>query len=193
MNILALNIEILNSVATWLSALGTITISGIALWLAVKDRRVQLKVVLTGGVIPTYNPSVLDQYVYILNCINSGARTVTITNYHWKYQSFPFSKRKHYVTFPYLDKRVSTFCTKFPAELKDGQQALIFHPSDFFEKLDNPDDLLFSKNYLVAMHKIFTFGIYIDTSIGKAVKGKVSWKFRRNLWSTYKKYITNHL
>lgn len=181
----------INSFAPWLSAVGTVLISGIALWLSVRDRKVQLRATLSSGVIPQENPLVLNFCVYTLSCVNVGPRQVSVTNYHWRYRKYPFTGKLNFWTFPYLDRRVSHMCSKLPKQLSDGEQVLIFHPSDFFAELERREEFLFADNALTAFYRIMTFNLYVDTSIGKPVKVKVSRKWRRSLWREYKKFITN--
>ena len=59
----------INSFAPWVSAVGTVLISGVALWLSVRDRRVQLRATLSSGVIPQDNPSILNFFVYVTKII----------------------------------------------------------------------------------------------------------------------------
>lgn len=180
----------INSFAPWLSAIGTVVISGVALWLSVRDRKVQLRATLSSGVIPLDNPRILNFMVYTLSCVNVGPRQVSVTNYHWRYRKYPFTEKLNFWTFPYLDSRVSHMCSKLPKQLSDGEQVLIFHPSDFFAKLEKRGEFLFADDALAALYRIMTFTVYVDTSVGKPIKVKVGWKWRRNLWWEYKKFIT---
>ena len=120
------------------------------------------------------DPSVLKFFVYILSCVNVGPSQVSITNYHWRYRKYPFTKKLNFWTFPYLDNRVSHVCSKLPKQLSDGEQVLIFHPLDFFAELEQREEFLFAENALTAFYRIMTFNLYVDTSIGKPVKVKVS-------------------
>lgn len=179
----------INSFSPWLSAFGTIFISSIALWLSIRDRNVQLRAILSSGLIPQRNPKVLNFPVYTISCVNVGPRQVGITNYHWRYRKYPFKEKLNLWTFPYEDSRVSHMCSKLPKILSDGEQVLIFHPSDFFSELEKREDFLFADTALTAFYRIMTFKLYIDTSIGKSIKVKIKWKWRRNLWKKYKSYI----
>tara|TARA_R110001606_G_scaffold346892_4_gene496038 strand:+ start:65811 stop:66380 length:570 start_codon:yes stop_codon:yes gene_type:complete len=176
----------INSFAPWLSAAGTVLISGIALWLSARDRKVQLRATFSNGVIPNENSHVLNLFVYTLSCVNVGPRQVSVTNYHWRYRKYPFTEKLKFYTFPYLDDRINRLCSKLPKQLSDGEQVLIFHPSDFFSSLEKREEFLFAKNSLTAFYRIMSFRLYMDTSIGKPVKVKIDWRWRRNLWREYK-------
>jgi hypothetical protein len=112
-----------------------------------------------------------------------------VTNHHWRYRKYPFTEKLYFWTFPYLDNRVSHICSKLPKQLSDGEQVLIFYPSDFFAELEQREEFLFAENALTAFYRIMTFNLYMNTSIGKPVKVKVGWKWRRNLWREYKNSI----
>lgn len=181
----------INSFAPWISAVGTVVLSGLALWLSVRDRKVQLRAALSNGVIPLDDPNVLDFFVYTLSCVNVGPRQVSVTNYHWVYRKHPFADKLKFFTFPYLDSRVGHLCSKLPKQLSDGEQVVIFHPSDFFAMLESRDTFLFADNSLIAFYRIMTFKIYMDTSVGQPVKAKIGWRWRRNLWQEYKIFIAS--
>ena len=67
--------------ANWLSAIGTMLISGLALWLSLRDRLVNMSATLDIGLVPGANPTVLDQQVYVLSFTNTGPRPITVTNH----------------------------------------------------------------------------------------------------------------
>lgn len=178
--------ECINSFSEWVSAFGTILISGTALWLSFKDRMIHMQASFNSGIIPGDNPHILNQYVYILSGVNLGLRNITITNYHWKYRKQPFSQVQKTITFPYMDKKLSYLCSKLPCSLSDDQEVHIFHPKNFFSELDNTHDFIFSNNRYLAFYRIFTFNIFFDTSIGKPIKAKISFRVRKSIWSQYK-------
>ncbi|MDD9197594.1 hypothetical protein PVK62_17400 [Aliivibrio sp. S3MY1] len=184
--------ECVNGFAAWLSAFGTICVSGIALWLSFKDRRICLNAVFCNSLMSSNNPNVLDTWNYALTCVNVGHRSVTITNYHWKLLQFPFTKKNKIVTYGHTEPVISAYCSRLPIELTDGKQAQFFFLSDFFETIKDNDDFLFcSTNKWVALLRISTFNLYIDTSVGKAIKVKTSFSMRRNLWRKYIKITSS--
>ncbi len=174
--------ECFNSFANWISAIGTIVISGIALWLSVRDRFVRMSNRFSWGIISNHTDGNVN--VYILSFTNIGQRPITVTNYKWK---IPFSgkHRSYVVTMPQLDRRVSRFCTKMPVELFDGHSGNIFHTEDFFINIDNPDTFLYSKNKLLAFVRIKFFKIFICTSIGKNISVRIDRSVRKALWKEY--------
>ncbi len=180
-----------NSFAPWLSAFGTILISGLALWLSVRDKFIRLKANYSGRIIPSYDPMRLDTYAYVLDFVNVGAREVQVTNFEWHWKHAPFLRRQRTFIQPYLDERVARLCSKFPMRLCDGDTARIYFASDFIEKLDSPDRFLFPANTMKAFFRIFTSEIYLCTSLGQKIKVQMKAGMRREIWSRSKKYNTS--
>ena len=173
--------ECINSFGNWLSAIGTILISSLALWLSVKDRLIHVSAELNVGIVPSNNPLVLDTRVYILSFTNVGIRPVTITNHCW---FLPFSKGVIFL-MPHMDLVVGILCSKLPLELTDGKEGHAFYPYDFFSRLDEPEKILFHKNRLIAWIRIHFFKVRISTTVGKRLNVKVKPAVRRQLWQSY--------
>lgn len=180
--------QCINSFAPWLSAVGTITISGIALWLSLRDKFIRLRSNFSGGLIPSYDPQKLDTYVYILDFVNIGAREVKIVNFEWHSRKLPVFKKIRSVIHPYQDDRVARFSSKFPVRLKDGESGQIVFANDFIEVLEQPELFIFSKNSVQAFIQIFSSNIYLCTSVGKKIKVTMKTGIRKELWNKYKKY-----
>ncbi|MCL1066888.1 hypothetical protein L2735_08725 [Shewanella olleyana] len=178
--------ECVNSFAAWFAAIATIIISSLALWLSVKDRMVRLEATFWNSLVAYNNPTIPDTWFYALTCVNLGYRPVTITNYHWKLFQFPFTKKTKIVTNGHKFIEAAQLSTKLPADLADGKQAVFYLPSTFFEQLDRSDEFIFCRsNKLLAFWRIYTFNVYVDTSVSKVIKAKMSLKMRRNIWSKY--------
>lgn len=173
--------ECVNSFANWLAAVGTILITGLALWLSVRDRRINLKAALTLGLIPSSNPDVLDRAVFILSFTNVGPRPVTVTNHCWV---LPFVKGIIFLQ-PYRDSRVASLCSKLPLELTDGKEGHVFYPDDFFLLLDEPGKFLFHKSRYVAWLRINFFKVRVVTTAGARPYVKVARAVRQRLWHQY--------
>jgi hypothetical protein len=169
--------ECINSFANWLSAIGTILITGLALWLTVKDRMIHVSAELNVGLVPSNNPLVLDTRVYILSFTNVGPRPVTITNHCW---FLPFSKGVIFL-MPHMDSVLGKLCSKLPLELTDGKEGHAFYSHDFFSKLEEPEKVLFHKNHFIAWIRIHFFKVRIATTIGKRLKVKIKPAVRRQL------------
>ncbi len=180
--------ECVNSFGNWISAIGTVVISGIALWLSVRDRFIRMSNRLSWGVIAPYNGENIN--VFILSFTNIGARPVTVTNYKWR---IPFNGRNiaFTITMPQLDRRVAQYCTKFPIELSDGHGGNIFHTDDFFINMENPENFLYPKNIFLAFIRIQFFKIYISTSLGKDIPVNIDRGVRNTLWKEYTTRIHN--
>ena len=174
--------ECINSFGNWLSAIGTILISGLALWLSIKDRLIRVSAELNVGIVPGDNPLVLDTRVYILSFTNIGPRPVTITNHCW---ILPFPKSFVFL-MPQIDSALGKLCSKLPLELTDGKEGHAFYSYDFFSKLNQPEKVFFHKNCLIAWIRIYFFKLRITTSVGKRLNVKIKRAVRRRLWQTYK-------
>ena len=171
--------ECANSFANWFSAIGTIAISGLAVWLSVRDRLINLKVDLTTGFVPGADPSLINQAVFILEYVNVGPRPVTITNHAWK---LPF-KRGKIIMFPQLDPTTGRLCSRIPMELTDGKAAHTFYPIDFFQKrIDHPEMLFFPCERWRAWLRIHFFSVQVGTSTGRVVRVKIRSAVRKVLW-----------
>ncbi|MCR9873585.1 hypothetical protein NB614_02940, partial [Vibrio parahaemolyticus] len=170
--------ECVNSFASWLSAIGTLLVSGIALWLSVRDRFIRMSNRFSLGMLT--NGGKLDMKVFILEFTNIGVRPVTVTNYKWR---IPLngSRKSSIITFPQLDPRVSTYCSKLPMELTDGKSGNIFHTDDFFINRDDPEAFLYPKNKLKAFIRIHFFKVFICTSVGDNVPVRIDRNLRKRL------------
>lgn len=177
--------ECINSFSNWFSAIGTILISGLALWLSVKDRMVNIKASLTLCLTSGSKPDVVDKRVYALSFINIGARPVTVTNHYW---TLPFVKGIVFF-MPHMDRDFGRLCSKLPIELTDGKEGQAFYADNFFSSLDQPKDFLFHQNRLMSWWRIHFFRVFVTTTIGKRVKVKVAWGVRSRLWHLYKTWV----
>lgn len=92
--------QCINSFAPWVSAIGTLVISGLALWLAIKDRRVNIMSRLSLGMLPGQDQRVLNRRVFVLSFTNNGYRNVTVSNHCW---TLPFRKGISFL-MPNLDQ-----------------------------------------------------------------------------------------
>jgi len=173
--------ECVNSFSNWLSAVGTIATAALALWLSVRDRRVNVNAQLSVGLVPGNDPRVIDQRVFILEFTNEGPRPVTVTNHAWR---LPFVRGVIFM-FPNIDTPVAHLCSRLPLELTDGKAGHTFYPIDHFSKLDEPGTVFFHRTRWRAWLRIWFFRLYIHTSVGKTVRVRVRRQVRRTLWRQY--------
>ena len=171
-----------NSFSNWLSAVGTVATAALALWLSVRDRRVNLKADLSLGLVPGSDPRILNRRVFVLEFTNEGPRTVTVTNHAWR---IPFVKGVLFM-FPNMDTSVADLCSPLPLELTDGKSGRAFYLDDHFAKLDKPDIALFHRHRGVAWFRIWFFRLYVHTSVGTRVRVRVHRHVRRSLWQQYR-------
>ena len=173
--------DCINSFSNWISAVGTVAATSLALWLSIRDRRINLFAKLSVGLVPGANPRVLDQQVFAIEFTNQGPRTVIVTNHAWR---LPFVKGVIYM-FPNVDTSVSHLCSKLPLELTDGKVGHTFYAIDHFTKLDEPGAMFFHTNRFIAWVRINFVRLYINTSVGKKVRVRVHRDVRRELWRQY--------
>ena len=177
--------ECVNSFAPWLSAIGTILISGLALWLSVRDRFIRLSADFSGAVIAN---KIENNRVYSLHFVNIGPRDVRVVNFEWHWGGVLFLKPKIAFIQPYLNETVASLSSKLPVKLSDGESATLFFRLDFIEQLDDPQSFLFPKRNMKAIFRIFTSEIYLCTSVGKKIRVKIKPGIRLELWRRYRKY-----
>ncbi|WP_174869217.1 hypothetical protein [Pectobacterium polaris] len=175
--------QCINSFAPWISAFGTILISGIALWLSIKDRRVRVRSRFSLGMLPGGEMNRLNRPVFVLSFVNDGSRKVTVTNHCWK---FPFQKRILFM-MPNLDSDFGPLCSKLPMQLDHGEEGNAFYDIAFFSKLDKPEEFLFHRDPRVAWIRIRFFKILICTTVGKRSSVSIDKSVRKWLWNQYKK------
>ena len=173
--------ECVNSFSNWLSAIGTVATAALALWLSVRDRRVNLKAEFSLGLTPSKDPRILDRRVFILEFTNQGPRTITITNHAWR---LPFVKGVLFM-FPNMDTSLAHLGSPLPLELTDGKSGHTFYSDDHFAKLEEPEKALFHPHRGVAWLRIWFFRLYVHTSVGKRVRVRVRRQVRRSLWRQY--------
>lgn len=182
MNLNACNTwECVNSFAHWIAATGTVVTAALALWLSVRDRRINVGADLSLGLVPGSDPRLLDQAVFALSFTNIGPRSVTITNHVWR---LPFSKGS-IVMFPNIDTPVAHLCSKLPLELTDGKTGHAFYPIAHFAKLQKRESVFFHPNRRVSWLRIWFFQLYLSTSVGKSDRVKVRRTVREALWKQY--------
>lgn len=181
--------ECINSFASWLAAIGTIIISGLALWLSWRDNLIRVKASFDYGLLPGEDPRVLDREMYVLEFTNIGRRTVSLTNYEWRIRRWSWVwKYKRWITFPYLDSEIGHLCSKFPVELHDGKAGHIFHKASFFNELEVKDNYhLFARSKAIAFIRIFDFQIVLKTTTGKEIRVYIPVRVRKNIWHRYVK------
>jgi hypothetical protein len=180
--------QCINSFGIWISAFGTILISGVSLWLSIKDKLVQLDVRFGVADFPIDDPRIAQRWAYSIDFVNLGPRPVTVTSLEWRLRSHPLGRPRRLFISPYGETGLQGFCTKLPCEITDGKKGEIFYGIDTFKSIENSCDFLFADNYILAFYRISTFQVFICTSIGKKVRAKTNRGIRRYIWRQYKEY-----
>lgn len=109
----------INTFAPWFSALGTVSAVIVSLYLARRNRRLDLKVDVSLQTLTEERGPSRD-YVTI-SVVNLGGREATITGIGWKIGVF---KKRRFAQIP----GSSPYSTKTPARLKDGETAMFLMP-----------------------------------------------------------------
>lgn len=150
--------EIINGLANWLSAFGSIAAACVALYLANKSGkpsaavRVGHRIIIAGdGSGPPY-----PEYV-VFNIVNTGDRPIRVSQIGWRIGLF----RKRYAVQLY-DQHQSS---RLPIELTHGQEASWFVP---LQASEEPWTEYFAKGMLMPDHKtsLLTIRAQVFTSVG---------------------------
>ncbi|VEG92082.1 hypothetical protein [Legionella spiritensis] len=182
--------DIINPTIQSISAIGTLIVACIALWLTIRDSILRVKANFSSSILPSVSdPQTLNRYAYTINITNIGKREAII-NPGILWHIHLFSKKKYIVDVSYMFNEFKEFNPKNNSNfsLKDGQNLNIFYsPEIFFEMEVNnkKNTFIFRKNKLVTYFCIYTFRAYIKTSLDKKIKIKASLKFRNNLRKEY--------
>lgn len=178
----------INSFADWVSAIGTIFISGVSLWLAYKDRLIRIDGAFDVGMIPsdTYNNNILDRNVFILSFVNIGRRKVKIENFKICLKVGLFKKNYAYL-FPQYEASLKLINPQFPIRLDEMEKANVFFDENFFINLQfNNNQHIFHKNTLITWYRLKTAYFLLDTSIGEQIKIRINQDAIDKLWKQYK-------
>lgn len=183
--------QCINSFAPWFTALGTITISGLSLWLAIKDKLVRVSGIFRLAMIPSdvTNTTIINRNVFVLNFVNVGIRKVKITNFMMCIHSGLF-KKNYLVLFPQLDESLKHINPNFPIQLDEMDSKDLFFDENFFLNLNEKSRKhLFYKNKFYTWYKIQTAYFILNTTIKKDIKIPIHQEAKRKLWKQYTKTL----
>lgn len=173
-----------NSFAPWLSAIGTIIVSGLAYRLSLRDRRVLME--STFDTVDYFGGSSGGKDIrgFSVNYTNVGSRDIYVTGVYFK---FPYKKKFfHYNGKP--KGEISKYSNDLPEKIEDGQSGNVLFDEEFSENICDNKPLLFRKSKLKTWYLISMFEVYVKVSIGKPIKVKVSKNARKKLWLNYLNY-----
>jgi hypothetical protein len=179
--------QCINSFAPWVSAFGTLCVSIISLWLSIRNQCVRMNVWFAVRKVD-YDEKLKG--VYIINLVNIGLISFIPTHCGFRFQPYPFYRKKEYIIDIWNDKNVSlNGCEKFGSEFTTGKHAQIVCPiyisNDIFKTTleENP---FFIENTLLALWRVMTLEIFISTSIEKKFNAKIVKGTRCAIWKLYK-------
>ena len=171
--------------------MGMVLISGMTLWLTIKDKILRVSAKFDIGLLPGPDGIAMNRPVYCLSFTNIGSRPVTVTNFRWVIRR-PWLKKTFSFTFPHLDPDIGILNTIFPCELTDGKEGHIFHHKTFFADLEEPEKMLFNDNPMIAWWQIQTFQMQICTTVGKEFKVQIPYRVRKDILKQFKLSRTQH-
>lgn len=173
-----------------ISAIGTLIVGCIALWLTIRDSKLRIKANFSSSILPSITkPNTLDRYAYTINITNIGKREAII-NPGMLWHAYLLSSDKCILDVSYMYNEFKEFNPKSKDDfcLSDGRNISIFYPPDIFSTMEVNGELnkfIFRKSKLMTYFCIYTFRAYIKTSIDKKIGIKASFKFRNNLRKQY--------
>jgi hypothetical protein len=162
----------INTFSSWFSAIGTLAAVIISLYLARRERKIQLKV--SAGHRLMLIPGRTEKPIEYLNIdiVNVGARVANITNIGW---SIGFLRKRVAVQMTIQDG----FSSKMPTQLDDGERASYYIPlygeAQWLET--------FAKDFLGKHPRVWsrTIKIIVHTSVGKVFTSRIEKGLRDEL------------
>ncbi|KTD40831.1 hypothetical protein [Legionella parisiensis] len=173
-----------------ISAIGTLIVGCIALWLTISDSKLRIKAKFSNYILPSEeNPSILNRFAYTINITNIGKRAAII-NPSILWHVHILSRQKYIIDVSYMYNEYAKFNPRTNDDfyLDDGRSVNIYHAPDIFRTMKingEPDKFIFRKNKVMTYFCIYTFRAYIKTSLDKKIKIKAGLKFRNSLRKQY--------
>ena len=122
--------KFINTFAPWFSAGGTIAAVITSLFLAMRDRRIRLRVNAGIRVIVEHGNPQFRQEIVFLSVTNVGHRSARVTTFYWRCGFLP---RNLFIQL----SPDNPYSTRLPKELQDGEEAIWQIPTgQFVEKIE---------------------------------------------------------
>ncbi|HQM44154.1 MAG TPA: hypothetical protein PLI72_10475 [Smithellaceae bacterium] len=166
--------QFINTFAPWLSALGTLGVVVVSLWLAFRGMPTRIKVsagnrIIVGGIRP------YPDYL-VISIVNVGQRKVRITGIGWKIGWF---KKSYAMQNP----DINPFSSSIPVDLDESQEAKFLIP------LKGEADWLnnFAHDFLGKRPRLNCSSIKIQawTSVGKVFESRIEAGLRKKILEAY--------
>lgn len=156
--------KFVNSFAPWLSAIGSLSAVGFALYLARQDKRVRLYVSVGHRLLVTQGLTEPHPSYLSIRIINVGHREAQISNLTWKTGIF---RKAHAIQTVSRDDMSSPM----PTRIKDGEEA------NYFVRLDDDNDWLgnFIEDFLPDKYwlRLKLARLRVHTTIGSEFSAKL--------------------
>lgn len=164
--------QFINTFAPWFSALGTISAVITSLYLATKNRRLDLKVQASMQTI--VQTGVPPRHCVGISVVNMGGREATITSLGWRFGLF---RKTNLLQVPGIPQYSSTL----PARLRDGESATFLMP--VVPEYGGTDWVPMMKEHLGKYPRlnVYTLKAVVATSVGKTFLVRVDWNVRKLL------------
>lgn len=169
------------TIPEWLTAIGTIGATAVALWLAQKDRRISLKVTVGERVLLQPGVPGSDTNHLAISVVNRGPRTANIESIYWRV-GFWWQRKSHF--YQLADPRSAIFSSKIPYELAYGKTANYFYPLDSW--LSTNAKQLLGESSWPPKWVAKTIKVEIYTSTGEVVRKHIEPRLEKSLIKAFK-------
>ena len=164
-------VDILNRVPDWITAVGTLLAVIVALYLARRDRLIRC--VVNTNIYVLVDPTQANHPTFVTILVtNIGTRSFVLSSISWR---TGLLVRIHFVMIPAINE----YSSCFPVKLSDGEQANFYFPIDDFQRT-TARTILESRSKLFLPIGIRFVKITAHTTAGHSFTFKVS-KPLRNL------------
>lgn len=155
---------LLQIIADWLAAIGTLLAVIVALYLARRDRLIRC--VADSTVYVLLDPARSDfPHFVTFTVTNIGTRPFTLTGFHW--QTGVISKKYFYIVPP-----ENQLTSRLPIKLTDGEQASIYIPLEDFRNTTLPTLLKGQGKHFIYLRVQF-MRLIVNTTTGQSMKFKI--------------------
>ena len=165
--------KFINTFPPWLSAMGTLAVVVVSLYLARRDKKIRLEVSAGHRLMVIPGQKIKPTDWLVLKIVNIGHREAQIINIGWK---IGFFKKQHSIQMNFDNAGLSS---PIPVRLKDGEVARFYIPLDLESNWINS----FIKDYLQPHPK--TRSRYIKilafTSVGDVFKSRIEKGLRKKI------------
>ena len=167
----SLDWTLINSFASWLSALGTIAAVIVALYLASRDRNIHLRVNAGIRILYTEGQSPSERIDCLsISVTNIGHRTARIEGLLWYIKPLRISPFRRHSSYFYMITPRNVYSSSMPVELRDGQTAIYIVPLTEYQATNANNPMYVGRFPKLAVRST---RIVVNTSTGKLFSSKI--------------------